>query len=67
MFLIIVNGFKMIQIGVHNGWRYLHEPFIVQLGVDDPSHSKSSQFQSNRRLSLKTSLRPKASDIEQAM
>lgn len=55
------------QIGVHNGWRYLHEPFIVQLGVDDPTLSKSSLFHSNRRLSLKTSLKPKTSDPEMAM
>ena len=35
---------RRIKIGVHNGWRYIHDPHIVHLSLDDPSNQASSKF-----------------------
>jgi hypothetical protein len=47
---------------VHNGWRFIHEPNILHLSVDDPSNKHQSQYAMNKRLNLKSSLKPKASE-----
>ncbi len=52
---------RRVKIGVHNGWRFVHEPHIVHLSIDDPQSSKNySQLTSSKRLNLKSSLRGKA-------
>jgi hypothetical protein len=56
---------RRLKVGVHNGWRYVHEPYVVELMVDDPkSDKKSSQYINSKRLSLKSSLKPKQSDTD---
>jgi hypothetical protein len=55
---------RRLKIGVHNGWRYIHDPHIVHLSLDDPSNHLSSQFSTRKslRLNLKNSLKQRASE-----
>ncbi|CAF0840751.1 unnamed protein product [Brachionus calyciflorus] len=56
---------RRLKIGVHNGWRFVHEPYVVELSIDDPKSDKlASQYLNNKRLSLKTSLKPKTSETD---
>jgi nephrocystin-4 len=55
---------RRLKIGVHNGWRYVHEPHIVHLSVDDPSSKSNSQYVSSKRHNLKSSLRAKVSESD---
>lgn len=50
---------RRLKIGVHNGWKYVHEPFVVQLSADNLPSNK------NKRLNLKASLK-KASEPDQS-
>lgn len=52
---------RRIKIGVHNGWKFLNDPHVVHLNIDDPSNKQTSQI-SSRRLSMKSSQKNK--DIE---
>ncbi len=55
---------RRLKIGVHNGWRYIHDPYIVHLSLDDPSNQAASQFSNKKsiRLNLKSSLKQRASE-----
>ena len=52
---------RRLKIGVHNGWKYVHEPFLVQLSSD----SSPSAGNKNKRLNVKASLK-KASEPDES-
>jgi len=45
---------------VHNGWKYIHEPHILHLSVDNPATSGQTQMSSNKRINLKSSFKQKS-------
>ena len=49
---------RRLKIGVHNGWKFVHEPYIVQLTSNENSGPNK------KRLNLKTSLK-KASETDE--
>lgn len=66
---------RRLKIGIHNGWKFVSQPYIIHLSVDEQLTS-TKQFQQQlsntiqqqlkaKRLSLKSSIKPpKATDSE---
>ncbi len=52
---------RRLKVGVHNGWKYVHEPFVIQLSVNEGDGTGAK-----RRLNLKASLKQKTSETEES-
>ena len=57
---------RRIKIGVHNGWRFVGDPHIVHLSVDDPASSGASSLATRKKSKFKSSLKPRASETDTA-
>ena len=57
---------RRLKVGVHNGWKYVHEPYVVQLSLNDGSSETNLQVNTHKkRLNLKASLRQKAAEPDE--
>ena len=55
---------RRIKIGVHNGWKFLNEPIIAQLSIDDIER-ESNIIKNNTHLNLQTSLKQQDGILEE--
>lgn len=53
---------RRLKVGVHNGWKYINEPHILHLNIDDPALSSQTQLSSNKRINIKSSFKQKSSN-----
>ncbi len=54
---------RRLKVGVHNGWKYVHEPYVVQLSVNE-GEVIAQGVGAKRRLNMKASLKQKTSETE---